>query len=102
MWQIDVACFIKKAGLDNHRSPICELQLPEGICASHSFSTAKTVEGLATLLSVISLVICRYASRVCLTPVQCIFAYTDTQNIVSWDDSLMIVYLYNIFLKHYC
>lgn len=51
MWQIDVACFIKKAGLDNHKSPICELKLPEGICASHSFSTAKTVEGLTTLLS---------------------------------------------------
>lgn len=99
MWLSDVACFFKKAGLDNHQSPVWELQLPEGICAAHSFSTAKTVEGLTT---VISLVICRYASRVCLIPVLCIFGYSDTQKIVSWDDSLMIVYLYNNFTKHYC
>lgn len=76
----DGPCFMKKAGLDNHKNPVCELKLPEGICAPHNFSTAKTIEGLTT---VISLAICRYTSRVCLIPIPCIFAYSDTQKIVS-------------------
>lgn len=32
----------------------------------------------------------------------CIFAYSDTQKMVSWDDSLVILHLYNNFTKHYC
>lgn len=31
-----------------------------------------------------------------------IFAYKDTQKMVSWDDSLVIPYLYDNFPKYYC
>lgn len=75
MWQSDVAYFIGKAGLDRHKSPGCELQVPEGIRASHNSSTAKILEDLTACYLLLLLSVDMQAEFVLL----CIFAYSDTQ-----------------------